>query len=440
MGRANHGRGIVSTRAGRLDAAVPGSTESTPPSAARSRWQRFEHWLPWLAGAVAAGLAAKSLVGAYADLGIYLDVAREFGQGGIDIHRARPNAGPFVYPHCAALPFVLLHGLFGDAGARWAWSVSLGLATVWLLQALRQATAPLGGLRWWQWAVFGVLFQRCIAQNLTHGQLSLWVGTFVVAGSAALVRGRDGRAGLWLGLAAALKLTPGLFLLALPLMGRTRAALAMLTTIVVAVLLLPWPFCGTAEHVRHLQTLWHTIHESLTHPEQAAITQSYAGPSVAGALDYLLQARPLDQEGHTVHVLDVADGTLRAVKLGWAALLGAGLLGWFLRARRLPIAERLAHQASAVAITMSLFAPLLRVYHLAAAMLPFALFCRGPRSRRDLLWHTTAAVLLLAMTLRQRKLLGEGLWRFFDGGAFLHLGIVLLCVWLWRQCRTNEPR
>lgn len=96
-------------------------------------------------------------------------------------------------------------------------------------------------------------------------------------------------------------------------------------------------------------------------------------------------------------------------------------------------------------MTLSLFAPLLRIYHLTAAVVPFALFCTGPRRSavtgrsRDVLWWTTAAILLLAMTLRQKKLLGEALWRALDGGAFLHLGLVLLIVWLARQAEPSGP-
>src|SRR4030095_2275082 len=101
----------------------------------------------------------------------------------------------------------------------------------------------------WQWLVFGVLFQRCLAQNLTHGQLSLWVGPFVALGVADLMRGRYLRAGAWLGVAAALKLTPLLFLLALPLMRRPRAAAMMLAVTLAAVLLVPWAVLAAAQIV-----------------------------------------------------------------------------------------------------------------------------------------------------------------------------------------------
>jgi hypothetical protein len=411
--------------------------DTSPPAAATpaARWLRQ---LPWLAGAIAAGLAAKNLVGSYADFGIYLDVAREYVAGGIDIHRDRVGSGPFLYPHVAALPFVALHELFGDAGARWAWSGLLGLATVWLLRAAASCVTPFGGLAWWQWLVFGVLFQRCIAQNLTHGQLSLCVGALVVAGSAALVHGRDVRAGVWFGLAAALKLTPALFLVALPLFGRTRAAVAMLATIGIAVFVLPWPTCGSAEHVRHLQTLADAVTQSMVAPEQAAITQSYAGPSIRGALDYLLQPRSPGQNGHYVNLFAVSDGTLRVVRLAWSIALAALFAAWCWRARMLPAAQRLAHQCAAVALAQCVFPPLLRTYHLAAAIVPFVLFCRGPRTRRDLLWFAAATVFLFTLTLRQKKLLGETLWRTLDGGAALHLGLVLAILWLARDANAAQ--
>lgn len=396
---------------------------------------RLHRALPWLCGLVATALAAKNLIGGYGDLGIYLDTGREFATGGIDLYRDRPNAGPWAYPHFAALPFALLHLVASDAAARWIWCLLLGLGTTILLRAVAASLRPFGGLSWWQWLAFGVLFQRCLAQNMTHGQLSLWVGTFVALGIQHLVEGRDRRAGIDLGVAAALKLTPLLFLLALPFQHRPRAGLWMAGTIATAVLLLPWPFCGTSEHWRHLGDFWRTITGALVAGGGSTIVEAYAGPSIAGTLDYLLQARPTDTAGHTVNLLDLTDGTLRLVRIGWSLLLAALLGLWFLRARSFPAAQRLALQCGAVALAIVFYAPLVRVYHLAAAMLPFALFCRGPHGRRDWLWWLTALLVLFSMTLRQRKLLGETLWRAFDAGGLLHFALVAMLVWFVRDAK-----
>ena len=394
-------------------------------------WRRT---LPWTCGIVAACIAAKNLGGG--DLAIYLDVAREFRAGGFDLCRPRAPAGPWVYPHFAALPFAALQALFGDAGVRWIWCGLLGLATALLLRSVAGAMSPWGGLRWWQWLVFGVLFQRCIAQNLTHGQLSLWVGTCVAAGVVQLQRGRDARAGVWLGMAVALKVTPLLFLLALPLMKRPRAAIFMSVTVLVATLLVPWPFCGTAEHARHLADFWRTATESVTAPERAAIVQSYAGPSVHGTLDYLLQARPFGHEGYTANIVDLSPAALRFVKLAWSALLGGLLVWWFVLARKLADPQRLVTQSAALLLALAFFAPLVRVYHLAAALVPFALFCRGPRSARDVSWWCAALATLFAMTLRQKWLLGETLWRCLDIGGLLHFAMVAMLIWLVRDTRS----
>ncbi|MBZ0153135.1 MAG: hypothetical protein K8J09_16550, partial [Planctomycetes bacterium] len=182
-----------------------------------------------------------------------------------------------------------------------------------------------------------------------------------------------------------------------PLMRRGAASLVMAATIVVVVLLLPWPVLGTDEHLRHLAEFGRAAFASVADPDRAAIVQSYAGPSVKGAFDYLLQPRPLDQ-GRTVNLFVVGDHTLLVVKLVWSLGLLGLLAAWFWRARRLPSAPRLVEQAAVVAMAFSFFAP-------------------------------------LALTLRQKKLLGETLWRGFDGGALLHLAMVGCCLWSCRRVR-----
>lgn len=373
-------------------------------------------------------IAARNLIGTHADLGIYLDVAREFLAGGSDLYRERPGVGPWAYPPAAALPVAALQLALGDAGARWAWCALLGLATTWIARSLLICSRETMRLAWWQWLVFAALFQRCVAQNLTHGQMSLFVAAFVAAGVADLVRGRDLRAGTWLGLAAALKITPLLFLVALPPMRRPRAAAAMAAALVLAVLVAPWPVVGTAEHLRHLKDFQRAAVGIVTDAGSSSLTQQQSA-SIAGTLPFLLQARPVNADGDTVNLLDVGDGTLRAVQIAWSTAIGGLLLAWFAAARWRADAERLLQQCGAALLAMSLFSPLLRVYHLAAALPALALFCRGPAHRRDGLWHATAIALLLAMTLRQKRLLGESLWRWFDAGGLLHFALVGLIVW-----------
>ena len=393
--------------------------------------------VPWICGLAAFIISAKKLIGGGGDIGIYLDAAREVGDLQLDIYRGRSDTGPWVYPPFATLPFQWLDGLLGDAGARWAWCAGMGAATVILVRSLVELTDYVGGLRAWQWVVFGVLFQRIIAQNCSHGQFSLWVGAFVAVGVLALVRAQDKRAGLWLGLAAAFKLTPALFLPALPLMRRSRAGLVMLVTVLVAVFLSPLPFWGWGEHVRQLQDFFDCQWMIFTAPEQAAIVADYPGPSVKGTLDYLLQAK--ETTGIYVNVMDVSDRALFIARLVWSAVLAGVLLWWFRFAGRHAVARCLIERASAVTMAMSFFAPLTRTYHLTAILLPCALFCRGPNSRRDWLWWLCAVGLLFTLTLRQRNLLGEAAWRFLDLSCALHVELLCMVAWLirasWRDLR-----
>ena len=397
-------------------------------------WRRA---LPWLIGVVGFVIAARKLVDGYGDLGICLDTAREFRERGIDLFRARPDSGPWAYPHFAVLPFAGLQAVLDDTAIRWLYCVLLGAGAASIVLDTMRFVRPLGGLRAWQWLAFGLLFQRCLAQNMTHGQLSLFVAVGVARGTVELQRGRDGRAGVWLALAAALKITPGLFLLALLPMRRPRAAAVMAAVAAAAILLVPWPFCGTDEHLRHLSGLGHVLTGSITDPDSVSIVQHYGGPGIRGTLDYLLQPRALDPAGNTTNFIALSDGALLAVKLAWSALIAAVLAAWFFAVRARPDPIRIAHQAAATMLAMSLFSPLLRVYHLSAAMLAFALFCRGPRGRRDVLWSTTALGLLFAMTLRQRNLLGEALWRALDVGGLLHFALIGLLVWLWLDARKG---
>lgn len=393
---------------------------------------RLHRLMPWLCGLVAFVLASKALIGGYGDLGIYLTAAQELTEGGFHLYRERTISDPFPYPHAALVPFALLQQVLGDAAIRWLWCAFLGLCTALLLRATARAMTPLGGLRPWQWVVFGVLFQRCIAQNLTHGQISLVVAALIAVGVTDLQSGRDRRAGVWLGIAASIKLTPLLFLPALPLMRRGHAAVVMALTTLALVLLLPWPWCGTGEHLRHLEEFVR-FHVAGFRGEGLTMAHTGTGPSIHGTLDYLLQPKPVDKAGRTVNLFAISDGALQAVRLLWSALLGSLLIAWFWKARRRADAPRLALQAAAVEFGMAFFSPLTRVYHLAATLLAFALFCRGPQGRRDGLWWTAAITALFAMTLRQRKLLGETLWRAFDTGALLHLSMVLTLLWLLRH-------
>jgi hypothetical protein len=394
--------------------------------------------LPWCMGAVAAVLALRNLLDSSGDLGIYLRAARELADGGLDIYRDQPDHGLVVgYPPVALLPFAAMEHWLDESTIRWIWSLGLGVATALVLRLTALAIHPFGGLSLWRWVLFGVLFQRCIAQNLTHGQMSLWVAALMIHGVVLLQVRRDWTAGLLLGASAALKLTPLLFVPILLLAARPRAAVSTTCTFLALVYLLPVPFLGLGEHLRVLQDFHRTTFAPLLSDRPLASMFTAPSHSIQGTLPYLLQPLPLNEQGYTANLLSLSPETVRAVKQCWSAGIALVLAAWVWVARRLPSPLRMAHAAAATMMAIAFFSPLTRVYHLAGALLPFALFCRGPRRLWDPAWWTIAVCALISLSLRQRKWIGEDLWRAIEAYGVLHFTMVAMCVWLWQLARDD---
>ncbi|GAB4138550.1 MAG: hypothetical protein Fur0037_04320 [Planctomycetota bacterium] len=389
--------------------------------------------LPWLCGLIAAGMALRNLWSAPGDLGIYLEAARELGAGGHDLYRQRATP-PYPYPHVFLLPLRGLQILLPDRGIVILWSLGLGLATSLLLADLSRAMRAFGGLSAAQWALFGFLFQRTIAQNLTHGQASLWVAALMLRATLALMESRQRSSGLMLGTAAAIKLTPSAYLAALPLMRAGRAALWTLLALCGLVFLLPWPFLGE-EHWRHLADFHRAMIAPLFDGSLKFAVRDHQGPGIAGTLDYLLQKRPIGDDGRVIAVLDLGDEALSVAKLVYSAAIALLLWAGFASAHRLDGGRRIPSQSAIVMLAIAFFSPHANVYHLAGAALPFAMFCLGalgpaPGVRRGLLWWTAAIGFACSLTLRQKKLVGETLWRGLSDYGVLHVSLVLLTLWL----------
>jgi hypothetical protein len=389
-------------------------------------------------GAIAAVLALRNLLDTSGDLGIYLRAARELADGGLDIYRDQPDHGLVVgYPPVALLPFVAMEQWLDEPTIRWIWCLGLGVATALVLRLTAIAVHPFGGLSLWRWVLFGVLYQRCIAQNLTHGQMSLWVAALMIHGAVLLQVRRDWTAGLLLGAAAALKLTPLLFVPVLLLAARPRAALTAFAAFLALVYLVPVPFLGLEEHVRVLRDFHRTTFAPLLADEPMALVFTAPSHSIQGTIPYLLQPLPMDEEGYTANLLSLSPETVRIVKLCWSAGIGLVLAAWVWAGRRLPSPLRMVHIAAATMMAIAFFSPLTRVYHLAGALLPFALFCRGPRRLFDPIWWAIAFCSLISLSLRQRKWIGEDLWRAIETHGVLHFTMVAMCLWLWQLARDD---
>jgi alpha-1,2-mannosyltransferase len=223
-----------------------GSAVGSDPRAAAPRrgpWRGRQRWLPWLAAAlawaVALGLGWLLIHGALAhpphmvDLGVYRTAGRQV-LNGRPVYAQIP-AGMlrslgrsylvFTYPPFAAIVAVPLALLSWHlAQLAWVPVVYVPLAVlIWF------AFRPLlSRARRYAPAAFGVIFIICmylwpVLQQIRFGQVDIALAALCVADVAS--RNPRWPRGLLIGLATAIKLTPGVFIIYLLLTGRRRAAI-----------------------------------------------------------------------------------------------------------------------------------------------------------------------------------------------------------------------
>jgi len=151
---------------------------------------------------------------------------------------AAPESVTPYYAHPPLVPLLLspLVALgFTGAAAVW-WALSLWLLAVLgaiVIQELRGAQRP-ASLALRLGALAGLLVWPPVLYNLDKGQWSILLAALTAFGWRALARGHAGRGGAWIGLACALKVTPGGLLPYLALRSR-RGAVAAVGTLLAGV-------------------------------------------------------------------------------------------------------------------------------------------------------------------------------------------------------------
>ena len=198
-----------------------------------------------LGGAVAL-LAYAVVVGrrqpwhGYFDLTVYRGAAR-WWLGGRQLYSfVRPHtvAFGFTYPPFALLcllPVALVPLTAAAAGLTALSALLVLVTTAWLVVPLADRHG------WSRWSAVAVavplvLAMEPVRETLGWGQVNLILVALVLADVRALSRGSRW-AGVGIGLATAIKLTPGLFVVYLALSGRVRAAATAAATFAAATLL-----------------------------------------------------------------------------------------------------------------------------------------------------------------------------------------------------------
>lgn len=165
----------------------------------------------------------------------------------------------FTYPPFAAVAMLPM------ALVSWpvAVAISLGLSIAASVLLLRWLAGPVvrraGGRRWFGFTVAGCLFAlfEPVRDTFSFGQVNLLLVALVFADARLLATGRGRYAGIGIGLATAVKLTPALFIGYLLVTGRSRQAGRAGATAVAATLLAAVVDPG-ASRVFWTDALWHT--------------------------------------------------------------------------------------------------------------------------------------------------------------------------------------
>jgi alpha-1,2-mannosyltransferase len=341
------------------------------------------------------------------DLNVYYGAINYWAGGGeiYDFVRLRSTYG-FTYPPFAALTMLPMAVL--PWGAVIAGSVLATLATtVWLLRTLLAPTIARFGHGWFVLGVALVLAAvfEPMRETLLFGQVNMLL-LAVVAADVLLLVGRGSRwAGIGIGLATAVKLTPGIFIVYLLITRRFRAAFVSMATAAGATLLAA-AVAPDATREFWTNALWDT--------DRIGVLSFVSNQSLQGAVARLNPAHPSS--------------------LLWAAMVLGALTVWFVRCRRAVAAGDEVGGLALTGVIGLLISPVTWVHHLVWLMPALILvvnhgLAAPARSRRRLWWlafAATAFVVLSSRVVWQWEKDFSGLGGFAGSNLYVWAAVALL--------------
>ena len=243
------------------------------------------------------------------DFGVYLNAARDIVHGqplyAAFLHHPFPDATlrpAYIYPPSFALLVAPL-GLLPDGVAAAVWiaieQASLAVAVTVVVRWLR----PTG------WAIAALLLATLtfypLWVDVVQGQANLLVLLLVTVGIVGILKGRPA-AGVAIGAAAALKLTPLILVVWLLLDRRFRAAAFVLGGFAVVT--------AAGALLRFQDTV---AYFGQVLPALASGTAFYANQSLAGVLDRTLNANPYTQPWVALPWVSMLLIAAAAILIGW---------------------------------------------------------------------------------------------------------------------------
>ncbi|MFE7271367.1 glycosyltransferase 87 family protein [Streptomyces sp. NPDC057623] len=304
-----------------------------------------------LAAAVTVFTATVPLLRDWFDLRVYYGTVDSWTHhdGRIYDYRVPGTTYGFTYPPFAAV--VMLPMALVDL------RVAIALTFLLNLAALAFALRVLAGRAWRRHGWYGWVAAGCalalfepLRDTFSFGQVNLLLLALVLLDCGLLASGRDRWAGVGIGLAAAIKLTPAAFI-GLLLVARRRRAAAVATAVAAGATALAAWVAPDASRFYWTHAMWDTTR--------------------VGRLDYVSNQ---SLQG----VLARLDVSSRAV---WAVVVLLVLGVWVARTRRAVVAKDWTAAFALTGLTACLVSPITWVHHLVWLLPSFAVLVRAGRLR-----------------------------------------------------------
>lgn len=379
--------------------------------------------------AITVALAAASLVfvalfaqrHGFFDLNVYYGAVRYWTSGGeiYDFVRANSTYG-FTYPPFAALAMLPMAVLSWPAAIVVSATATV-LVTWWLLRLLLGPVVA--AQRWTGW--FTVAVALCLVavyepmrETFLFGQVNMLL-LGLVAADLLLFTAKGSRwGGVGIGLATAIKLTPGIFIVYLLITKRYREAAVAAGTATVATLVAA-AVAPDASREFWTSALWDT--------DRVGVLSFISNQSLQGVVARLTTGHPS--------------------KALWAVLVLAVLVVWFVRSRA---AVGRGDEVAGLAFTGIvgvLISPVTWVHHLvwlipALVLLVERGFAAAPGSRRRRALLGLAAVSYVILSSRLVWLWEDrvgGLDTLLGSNAYVWISLALLCATPLAAARSADP-
>jgi hypothetical protein len=392
----------------------------------RGRWSAGTVLL--VAGALAVAVTLSIAQGLQQRVGqdfhVFWQAGRNFASGDPLYHGYLPGARPFKYPPFAAMVFQLLAPFsLRVAGAIFSFvNLVLWVAAAYLTREIVDRTFPNRRRSLLPFVLALVFSAQFFLDNFHHAQMNELTFVLVLLGIHAYLRGKDVGAAAWLVAAAAIKLTPALFVVWLVIRGRRRAGLAvppLALACVVVPLLVRGPATGAAELVEY----YHTFLEGHQH---GAIRDYTGGQNLAGLVSRMTQPKGSAQ-GATYGYLPASERTAQlAYQVLWATVFLSVLTKLvLLRLRGVPVS---ALELAMIFLAGLLLSPITFTTHLVSLLFVYHAFLSIRLVSPSPPVRVAAALLFVAMAvtgLSGRDLAGSTVYEGV-GGYSIYVWTMLL--------------